>query len=138
MRKTVIFACAMLVLIFFISSCAEKTTQTADQTKAGQQAQKPASESLPEAKSYSVEIRSSGFRPETIEISLGDSVTWTNYDSKDHTISGPTFPMPTSTSPKTSGRLQPGESWTKRFDSEGYFAYADMYDSNFKGKVVVK
>ena len=85
-----------------------------------------------------VEIRSSGFKPEVVEISTGGCVEWVNKDSKDHAVQGVGFPMTASTDPKTSSRLQPGETWEKCFNIEGYFGYTDVYDSEFKGKVVVK
>ena len=124
----------IVFLAFFVSACSQKS-------EVNQVTQKAAAEdsgAITQGKIVNVEIRNSGFKPETVEISKGDSVKWTNLDSSDHTVSGPTFPMPASTSPKTSGRLQPGESWTKRFDAEGFYGYSDIYDDNLKGKVVVK
>jgi len=85
-----------------------------------------------------VNIYDNGFRPEEVTIAVGGTVKWINKGQKDHSVSGPLFPMPSSNSPKTSGRLQPGESWTKKFDEAGYYGYTDIYDDNLKGKVIVK
>ena len=137
MKKIKVFA--LIILVVFISSCSDSSSKS----QQSEQKNSPAASSAVSTGDvgvtiYYVEIRSSGLRPEVVEISKGDRVTWTNYDSADHTITGPTFPMPTSTSPKTSGRLQPGESWTKQFDITGFYGYSDIYNDNLKGKVVVK
>ena len=137
MEKIKVFA--LIILVVFIASCSDSSSKS-QQTgqKNSPAASSSASTGAVSAKVYDVEIRSGSFRPDVIEISKGDSVRWTNYDSADHTITGPTFPMPASTSPRTSGRLQPGESWTKQFDVVGFYGYSDIYNDNLKGKVIVK
>ena len=132
----------ILILIVFLAGCSQaeqKETKAASTTSVQKTVQaEKAVESSQYPMSVTVNIYSSEFRPGEVTIAKGGTVKWINKDTTDHTVLGDTFPMPTSMSPQTSGRLQPGESWKKCFDIEGYFSYADMYDENFKGKVVVK
>jgi len=139
MSKIAFFA--IFVLVVFLFGCSQQATTTEKQTTAKQapaqasDVSKPAAEQ--KATSVTVNIYDSGFRPAEVTISKGGTVKWVNMGQKDHTVYGATFPMPTSTSPKNSGRLQPGESWEKAFGTEGYFGYTDLYDDSMKGKVVV-
>ena len=131
----------MLLLVFvlsiFIFGCAQKEAAKTSVQSGAQPVQKASSQETAES-FVTVNIYDGGFKPEEVTIPVGGTVKWVNLGSKDHTVSGPNFPMTASTSPKTSGRLQQGESWQKTFDREGYFSYTDMYDDNLKGKVVVK
>ncbi|MBW3023110.1 hypothetical protein KY308_03325 [Candidatus Woesearchaeota archaeon] len=140
--EKIIFILTLICIAIFVGGCAEKTetvkTSSQQQSQPSQStAQAPSSQSSP-SKTVEVDIRSAGFRPETVEIPIGGCVKWTNSDSADHSVQGPTFPMTASTDPKTSGRLQPGESWTKCFGIEGYFSYVDVYNDELRGKVVVQ
>jgi plastocyanin len=137
MKKITLFL-GILVLMVFIAGCGQQQAAITAKQEAAKQASQAAQQTSSEEMSATVRIYDTGFRPEEVTIARGGTVTWTNYGSESHTINGATFPMPSSNSPKTSGRLQPGESWTKKFDETGYFGYTDMYDGNLKGKVVVK
>ncbi|MEM4337087.1 MAG: cupredoxin domain-containing protein [Candidatus Woesearchaeota archaeon] len=136
--KKYIFFILLLISFFVFTSCGNDDKEDKTLLKNTNEQIKTPEIKDSEQKLVVVEIRSEGFRPQIVEISKGDVVKWVNMDSKDHTITSQNFPAPKSTSPKSSGRLQPGESWTKEFDIEGYYSYTDLYDENLKGKVVVK
>lgn len=88
--------------------------------------------------SAAVSIHDSGYRPKEVTIDAGGTVKWTNSGSRDHTVQGDAFPQKTSQDKKYSGRLTPGMSWEKTFDSPGYYNYYDIYDDSLKGKVIVR
>ena len=76
----------------------------------------------------SVRIAGFAFVPDSISITVGDSVTWTNEDSTAHTATGAAFDTET---------LSPGESATITFSSAGTFAYACAIHPAMTGSVVV-
>jgi len=125
----------ILILVLFIFGCAQKTAEQKAATSTEKQVQTAAQQNPVSAE---VRIYDSGYRPQEVTISVGATVKWTNYGQKDHTVSGENFPMPSAQSPKNSGRLQPGESWEKTFNDQGYYGYIDIYDDSLKGKVIVQ
>jgi len=80
--------------------------------------------------SSNVTIQNMQFQPATIQIDVGESVTWTNADDRDHKLNfakGPSSP-----------NLKPGKSWSRSFPEAGSFAYSCEYRPRMKGTVVVK
>jgi plastocyanin len=79
-----------------------------------------------------VRIQEYQFLPPTLEIQVGDSVRWVNHEKRtSHSV---LFP------PAQGGeseRFFPGESWTKRFDTPGQFAYRCGPHPDMAGTVVV-
>lgn len=131
----------ILVLSVFLIGCSKTETTSITSTGVSANQKTSAQTTAPNAglpMEAEVKIYDSGFRPQEVTIAKGGKVRWINFASKDHTITGRTFPMPTSTSPQTSTRLATGQSWEKVFDEEGFFPYTDMYDDNLQGKVIVK
>ena len=114
-------------------------------------------------KEYTIEITSSGFSPNNLEILEGDSVTWINKDSKEHwpaSASHPTHTVYTggdydetgsymgSQACKSEGiaktgafdpckGLGEGESWSFVFDEKGSWNYHDHLVSGRFGKIIV-
>ena len=129
----------ILILVLFIFGCAQKTTTMQQQQAEVSRATKQTVQSVPQNPiSAEVKIYDSGFKPQEVTIAAGGTVRWVNYGQKDHTVYGENFPMPSSQSPKNSGRLQPGEIWEKTFNEQGYYSYADIYDDTLTGKVIVQ
>lgn len=79
--------------------------------------------------SFEVEIEDFVFRPATITVHQGDSVTWKNRDTMAHTATGDSF---------DSGRLDLGESFTFTFNQVGTFDYICTFHPTMKGKVIVE
>ncbi len=65
-----------------------------------------------------VQIKSTGFVPATVTINQGDSVTWTNTDTKDHQVVSNSGAF-------ASAILKPGKTYTHGFPSGGTFRYHD-------------
>lgn len=70
------------------------------------------------------------FEPATLEVSVGTTVTWTNDGQRPHTITADdgTF---------DSGRLDPGEQFSFRFDQPGTFAYQCGFHPDMQATIVV-
>jgi len=77
-----------------------------------------------------VQIKSTGFVPATVTINQGDSVTWTNTDTKDHQVvsNGGAF---------ASAILNPGKTYTHAFAGGGTYRYHDGLHPTLKGTITV-
>lgn len=84
----------------------------------------------PSAMSASAAITGSGFTPNSIDVSVGGSVTWTNNDSAPHSVvaDGGQF---------NSGTISPGAKFSYAFPSAGTFAYHDGANPKMSGMVNV-
>lgn len=80
--------------------------------------------------SKTVSISATGFSPEQVTIRPGDTVTWTNKDTKAHEIVSDAGIF-------KSNRLQPGESFSYRFDVESSYSYHDAMKTSATGVVNV-
>ena len=80
--------------------------------------------------SKTVSITATGFAPDSVTIRPGDSVTWTNKDTKAHAIVSDTGLFKSNT-------LQPGESFSYRFDVESSYSYHDTSKASETGIVNV-
>jgi plastocyanin len=85
----------------------------------------------PSGRRHLVTIQNLQFLPATLQIRAGDSVMWTNRDDRDHLIQGENGAF-------QSGNLRTGESFTRRFDEPGTFAYGCAYHPRMRGRVVVE
>ena len=102
-----------------------------------------------------IEITSSGFTPETLTISKGDTVTFINKDTEEHWPASAIHPTHTvypgsdivkcfdgetdkSTLFDSCRGLAPGESWSFIFNEVGSWGYHDHLDVNLRGKIIVE
>ncbi|RXA21793.1 copper-binding protein [Methanosarcina sp. MSH10X1] len=84
---------------------------------------------LDEGEIVEVTIEDSAFNPQSVEISAGDTVRWTNRDSVDHSATGPTF---------NSGIIAPGQSFEFLFTDAGTYNYNCSIHPSMEGTVVVR
>ena len=83
------------------------------------------------AATKTVTITNAGFVPNAVTIDAGDSITWTNSDTKNR--------QPISqNAPFAAPILKPGESYTFQFKSDGRFNVTDALVKNQKMTVTVK
>ncbi|MFZ3383514.1 MAG: cupredoxin family copper-binding protein [Candidatus Methanoperedens sp.] len=108
MNKTLIFA--ILALAVLISGCG---------------AQKPEPRII---STNAVDIQGFVFIPDTITVTKGTNVTWTNKDTAPHTVKGTGF---------ISGTLNQGQTYSKTFNEAGTFEYVCGIHPGMKGKVIV-
>jgi len=87
------------------------------------------SETGDEGKIVEVSIKDFSFNPESVTVSAGDTVRWTNMNSVGHTVSGPTF---------ESGILENGDSFEFLFTDPGVYDYSCSIHPSMKGTVIVE
>ena len=92
--------------------------------------------------SSEVIIKDLQFRPETVTVKKGGTVTWKNEDTTAHTSTSDDFnsDTPTSSPPGSwnSPVIDRGRSWSRRFDESGKFPYSCSIHPYIKGTVVVQ
>lgn len=82
------------------------------------------------AATKTVNITNAGFVPNSITIAVGDSITWTNSDTKNHQPASKNAPF-------TAPILKPGETYTFQFKSDGRFNITDELVKNQRMTVTV-
>lgn len=82
-----------------------------------------------EGKIAEVSIKNFSFNPESVTISTGDTVRWTNMDSASHTVTGTSFGSQT---------LAPGDSYEFLFTNAGTYEYHCSIHPSMKGTVTVE
>lgn len=75
-------------------------------------------------------ITGNGYSPITITIEPGQTVTFTNNDTSKHTVTSDDLSWGT-------GTLNAGDSFTRRFSTEGTFTFFDSYDTSNTGVIYV-
>jgi amicyanin len=84
------------------------------------------------AASISVSIEHYAFAPGTLEVHVGDTVTWTNKDSAPHTVTGTSGPEKLD-----SPTLEKGDTWSFTFTKPGTYEYYCAIHPDMVGKIVV-
>jgi plastocyanin len=79
-----------------------------------------------------VEIKDFTFVPDSVEIPVGSTVTWTNSDAAPHTATA------LDREALQSGTLNQGDSYSQTFDQPGTFDYFCEFHANMKGTIVVQ
>ena len=84
------------------------------------------------AKDHKVSIQDLKFSPKELKVKKGDTVTWTNNDDRDHTV--------TSDDEKgfKSGNLGSGKAFKYKFDTAGKFTYHCEYHPRMKATITVE
>jgi plastocyanin len=72
------------------------------------------------------------FNPSTVNVKVGDTVTWTNDDSVGHDVTGDSFKS------GASGGLSNGDTFKHKFAKAGTFKYQCTVHPGMTGTVVVK
>lgn len=85
-----------------------------------------------------VKITSSGFSPQTLTIKLGDSVTWENDDSENHTVNSAPHPTHTAYPSLNLGVIKPGDQKSLTFPTTGTYKYHDHLNPSLTGSVTVE
>lgn len=78
-----------------------------------------------------VTVKDMAFAPATIKVKVGTKVTWTNNDSRTHTVASYDGHIPSSQD------IRPGETYSYTFTKTGTFKYHCSIHPNMKGVVVV-
>jgi plastocyanin len=78
-----------------------------------------------------VDILNFAFNPNPIEISVGDTVTWTNQDGVPHTATGQNRDL------LQSGTIPPGGTFSQTFTEPGEIPYFCEFHPNMNGVIIV-
>lgn len=125
----VLFASALLLLGCAGYSSAPPASANGQQPPAGSSQQPAPSQAAPApASSASVDIANFAFSPAEMTVAKGATVTWTNRDSVEHTITSGLF---------DSGNIKNGESFSFAFTQAGAFEYHCSIHPSMKGKITV-
>ena len=103
---------AVIILLIAISGCTEQKTQSQTQSQS----------------TNAIDIKDFAFNPDTITVTKGTTVTWTNKESAPHTVKGTAF---------TSGTLNQGQSYSYTFNEAGTFEYLCGIHPSMRAKVIV-
>ena len=83
-----------------------------------------------------VSITDNSFEPSTIKIKKGESITWTNQDSKDHQVYADQSIITGLDSQQPLGQ---GDSYSFTFEKEGTYHYFDsLHPTRLTGTVIVE
>lgn len=125
--KTITLIVLTFALSMALAACGDGTTTVAPSPPVS--TPPDAGSTRPADAPPTVEIGGFAFSPATIEIELGDSVTWTNLDAAAHTVVGTGI---------DSGDLAQGATFTKTFETAGTYDYHCSLHPSMTGVVVVK
>ncbi|MBU3897223.1 MAG: cupredoxin domain-containing protein [Nanoarchaeota archaeon] len=117
------YAIIALLLIVLVSGCIQTTfntnVETNINTNSTQITDNTTTEPIveePEELIANVELSDYNYIPTELTVKVGTTVIWTNVDTTFHTVSSANLK-------RTSGILQPGESWNYTFDTLGKLNY---------------
>jgi plastocyanin len=83
------------------------------------------------AATTNVSITSTGFVPESITVTVGDTVVWTNNDTTDHTATDDELTWDTDI-------IDPALTGSQVFNTAGTYTYSDTIDPTLTGTIIVK
>src|SRR5215213_583362 len=83
------------------------------------------------AKDYKVAIKDVKFTPRELKVKKGDTVTWTNSDERDHTVTADDKSF-------DSGNIGDGDSFKQKLDKVGKYKYHCEYHPRMKATIVVE
>ncbi|HEU4822921.1 MAG TPA: plastocyanin/azurin family copper-binding protein [Nitrososphaeraceae archaeon] len=85
-------------------------------------------------------LTDTAFQPNPVQVSVGNTVTWTNNDSQPHTVTSGSNGQPDNkfnSSPNFSPLLNPGQTFSFTFTQAGDYPYFCMLHPNMVGTVNV-
>ncbi len=136
MKKVFLAVLVVLVLgtggwALFMQSDSNNDTPSNTPTSSGQD-NATSDSSSSGTSSATVNITNMLFTPSQVTIQKSDTVTWTNNDSADHTVTADTGNGPKSET------ITPGSTYSYTFDEVGSFQYHCSFHSAMHGTVVVR
>jgi plastocyanin len=78
-----------------------------------------------------VTITNAGYQPATLQVKVGDTVTWSNNDSATHTVTSDTAGL------FDSGPIAQGATFKFTFSQAGTFMYHSTSDTGWAGMITV-
>ncbi len=116
----------LLLLVFVTAGCSKKNNNYSSSN--------PVS---PPSGSNQVIMQNTSYVPQSLTITKGTTVTWTNKDSYDHTVTSGTPGHPSGLF--DSGDIAPNGKFSYTFDSTGTYAYyCKIHLDKMTGTIIVK
>lgn len=84
----------------------------------------------PKKSTHAVSIDNMAFSPASVQVTVGDTVEWTNNDERDHNVTSKDGSF-------KSGNLSNGASYRYTFNKAGKFSYGCSLHPRMKGTVTV-
>jgi plastocyanin len=120
-----------IAVMLAIAACSSTSTSATSVPASVNPSAVASSEAAPAAIGSAVSIANFSFQPATITVPVGTTVTWTNNDSANHTVTADDGSF-------QSESLGSGATFSQTFATAGTFAYHCAIHSSMKGTVVVK
>ena len=132
MRKLMLAGALLMALslILVLTGCST-TTPAATPTPTPIASPTPAATTTPTTAHANVDISGFAFVPQTLTVSVGTTVTWTNNDSVSHTITS-------NDNLFESGTIAKGATFSHTFEQKGTFNYHCSIHISMTGKVIVE
>jgi plastocyanin len=150
-NKNLILASTAILLIvlaggFFYIKSKNTTTPSATQTQATStpnstpivNTSPPASSEPNAAKETNVTLTTDGYSPQTLNITVGTKVIWTNKSGEPATVNSDPHPIHTLWPFLNLGKFDDNANVSVIFDKAGTYTYHNHFDSSQKGTVIVK
>lgn len=134
MKKT-IFLILVIAALLLIFGCTQQQNQIENSNIENNSSEldglfeeldTPGAESI----NFNVRIENFSYYPKEVVIKVGDSVSWMNYDSQEHTV--------TIDGVFDSGLLPKGQSYKRIFNEKGIFEYYCTPHPYMTGKIIVE
>jgi plastocyanin len=94
-------------------------------------AKDPAPTTAPAVSGPNVSVQDNTFKPGTIKVAVGDTITWKNAGAVAHTVTA------TDGAAFDSGTLEPGKSFTFTADKAGKISYVCNFHAGMQGTIEV-
>lgn len=131
-RITSLFISVLVVtaLVFAVSGCGSDDADSGGSAPA-ETATQGATEATAGEAGTEVEIGDNFFKPQSITVKVGDTVTWTNSGQAPHTVTADDKSF-------DSGTVQSGDKFEQKFEDAGNFPYVCTIHPGQEGEVVVE
>lgn len=99
---------------------------------------KPQVSPAEQVRKNTITITAAGFSPKEVTIKIGDSISWVNNDSTDHSVNSAVHPTHQLYPSLNLGLIKPGASKSLIFPKAGIYKYHDHLNPSLTGTVIVQ
>ena len=131
MEKGVVITIAVIVLVVIAGFFIFKSFASSSEANANSGAAPITKGVPPGSTNYDIAINDLSFQPATLTIKVNDTVTWTNKEAMEHTVTSDTGEEVSSLS------LSNGDSYIHTFENAGTYEYHCELHSSMKGTIIV-
>lgn len=125
MKRTILFCTILLIMAIGLAACSASASTTPATTA-------PAATTVSQsttAGGLAVSMENFSFKPDTLTVTVGATVTWTNNDAAGHDVKSDTFQSP---------NMAKGQTFSFTFTKKGTYDYICGIHPNMKGKIIVQ